>query len=77
MPRIDLMPSFIWDVEIPTLIAHGKSSLLNAVRLSQEVIEEFKRTNKEKGLAYYKPIIFCISDYMFDEDAEATRDIIA
>lgn len=52
MPRIDLMPSFIWDVEIPTLIAHGKSSLLNAVRLSQEVIEEFKRTNKEKGLAY-------------------------
>lgn len=75
--RIDLMPTSIWDVEIPTLIALGKSSLFNAVRLSQEVIEEFKRKNKEKGLAYYKPIISCISDYMFDEDAEATRDIIA
>ena len=67
--HVVLPPTSISVADIPILSANGRSSLQEAICLSGRVIDEQKSLYKKKGIPYYRPTIYCISDYNgFEED---------
>jgi uncharacterized protein YegL len=60
--NVDVQPSLLSDVEMPTLKASGQTQLIKAIEEAQKVVEDRKAYYKSKGLTYYRPWIVVMTD---------------
>ena len=60
--KVELQPSLISEIEMPTLKASGQTQLVRAIEEAQQVIKDRKDYYKSKGLTYYRPWIVVMTD---------------
>ena len=60
--KVELQPSLISEIEMPTLKASGHTQLVRAIEEAQQVIKDRKDYYKSKGLTYYRPWIVVMTD---------------
>ena len=60
--KVELQPSLISEIEMPTLKASGQTQLVRAIEVAQQVIKDRKDYYKSKGLTYYRPWIVVMTD---------------
>ena len=60
--KVELQPSLISEIEMPTLKASGQTQLVRAIEEAQQVIKDRKDYYKSKGLTYYRPWIVVMID---------------
>lgn len=60
--KVELQPSLISEIEMPTLEASGQTQLVRAIEEAQQVIKDRKDYYKSKGLTYYRPWIVVMTD---------------
>ena len=60
--KVELQPSLISEIEMPTLKASGQTQLVRAIEEAQQVIKDRKDYYKYKGLTYYRPWIVVMTD---------------
>lgn len=72
--KVELQPSLISEIEMPTLKASGQTQLVKAIEEAQRVIIDRKVYYKSKGLTYYRPWIVVMTDgdpYPGDQDLDS------
>lgn len=60
--KVELQPSLISEIEMPTFKASGQTQLVRAIEEAQQVIKDRKDYYKSKGLTYYRPWIVVMTD---------------
>ena len=60
--KVELQPSLISEIEMPTLKASGQTQLVRDIEEAQQVIKDRKDYYKSKGLTYYRPWIVVMTD---------------
>ena len=60
--KVELQPSLISEIEMPTLKASGQTQLVRAIEEAQQVIKDRKDYYKSKGVTYYRPWIVVMTD---------------
>ena len=60
--KVEIQPSLISEIEMPTLKASGQTQLVRAIEEAQQVIKDRKDYYKSKGLTYYRPWIVVMTD---------------
>ena len=70
--KVELQPSLISEIEMPTLKASGQTQLVRAIEEAQQVIKDRKDYYKSKGLTYYRPWIVVMTD---GDPSPANQDI--
>ena len=60
--KVEVQPSLISEIEMPTLKASGQTQLVRAIEEAQQVIKDRKDYYKSKGLTYYRPWIVVMTD---------------
>lgn len=60
--KVELQPSLISEIEMPTLKASGQTQLVKAIEEAQQVVKDRKDYYKSKGLTYYRPWIVVMTD---------------
>ena len=60
--KVELQPSLISEIEMPTLKSSGQTQLVRAIEEAQQVIKDRKDYYKSKGLTYYRPWIVVMTD---------------
>ena len=60
--KVELQPSLISEIEMPTLKASGQTQLVRAIEEARQVIKDRKDYYKSKGLTYYRPWIVVMTD---------------
>ena len=60
--KVELQPSLISEIEMPTLKASGQTQLVRAIEEAQQGIKDRKDYYKSKGLTYYRPWIVVMTD---------------
>lgn len=77
--KVELQPSLISEIEMPTLKASGQTQLVKAIEEAQQVIIDRKDYYKSKGLTYYRPWIVVMTDgdpYPADQDIDGVAQKI-
>lgn len=77
--KVELQPSLISEIEMPTLKASGQTQLVKAIEEAQQVIINRKDYYKSKGLTYYRPWIVVMTDgdpYPADQDIDGVAQKI-
>lgn len=60
--RVVQNPSLFEGMQIPTLVAHGQTQLVEAIRKAKEIVTERKKWYKDKGISYFRPWIVVMTD---------------
>ena len=77
--KVEIQPSLISEIEMPTLKSSGQTQLVRAIEEAQQVIKDRKDYYKSKGLTYYRPWIVVMTDgdpYPANQDIDGIAEKI-
>ena len=66
-------PALVNNFEMPALSTNGTTPLVDAVRMSMDIVENRKKWYRNTGQNYYRPIIVLITDGEPDKDQDVNQ----